>query len=206
MLNDSVTYLWTMIAGWVTATATAGLVVGAILAWHTAKRTLRQMEADSEAQARPYLTAEVIPSLGGPPSWDLVVRNLGRSAATDVHARFCPPPSNPEDEIVREVTAILGAGGTIAPSSTLRLYWRLGETPGATKVSGADGFVDDVSLVLTYAGVNGKSYTETFPLRAASMTPLPDEGPQRSRDTATSFEERQRSALIRAVNSIRSPW
>lgn len=206
MLNDSVTYLWTMIAGWITAIATVGLVVGAILAWCTAKKTLAQMRADSEAQARPYLTAEVVPSLSGPPTWDLVIRNAGRSAATNVVGSFTPTPSNPADATVVEVSKILGEGRTIAPGSVLRLYWRFEHTPGTTVVSGSDGFVDDGSLALTYTGVSGKKYSESFPLKPASMTPLPEEGPQRGTGHVSTFEDRQRSALIRAINSLRAPW
>lgn len=206
MLNDSITYLWTMVAGWVTAVATLGLLVGAVLAWCTAKKTLEQMEKDSEATSRPYLVAEVVPSLGGPPSWDLLIRNAGRSAATKVRGEFSPAPSNPDDGTVSEVTSILQEGRTIAPGSTLRLYWRLGITPGATKVSGDDGFLQDSTLTLSYTGVAGNTYTDGFPLKPASMTPLPEEGPTRTGKDIEAFAERQRSALIRAVNSLRAPW
>lgn len=206
MLNDSITYLWTMIAGWVTAVATLGLVIGAALAWCTARKTLEQMERDSEATSRPYLVAEVVPSLGGPPSWDLVVRNVGQSAATNVRGAFSPAPSNPQDGTVSAVLSILAEGRTIAPGSVLRLYWRLGVKPGAVKDEGHDGFMEDSTLRLEYMGVSEKAYSDDFPLRPASMTPLPEEGPTRAGSDREAFAERQRAALIRAVNSLRAPW
>ena len=205
-MSDSMILYVTMWAGIATAVGTLALAFLACLALGPARGTLKQMKADSAAQTRPYLTAELVPSLGGPPSWDLLIRNAGASAATGVIGKFSPEPSNPKDETVVAVSKILSEGRTIAPGSVLRLYWRYGEAPDQTKTSGSDGFVDDGTLTLSYQGVEEKTYSESFPLRPAVMVPLPEEGPTRLGSDPERFAEKQRATLIRAVNSLRAPW
>lgn len=78
-----------------TAIFTLGLVVVAVIAWRTARKTLEastrasqaaeaaneQARLDSIEQTRPYIYVELVPSLAGIGQFDVRITNVGRSTA-----------------------------------------------------------------------------------------------------------------------------
>ena len=76
---------WSALAAWVTATIA---VVAGTVAWHQ----LREARRLRREQAQPYVAAFMDNSGADPQFMDLVVRNFGTTAATDVVVRIDPPP------------------------------------------------------------------------------------------------------------------
>lgn len=81
---EQIMLLLTMIGTMLTAVATVGLVIGAVMAWRVARENLEHLRADSRARTRPYVYARLVPSLGGSNAWDLIIENSDRSSATEL--------------------------------------------------------------------------------------------------------------------------
>jgi len=54
MMSEYTIQFWVMIGTLATAGATVGLVIGALMAWHKAKQTLEQMQADAKNAAENF--------------------------------------------------------------------------------------------------------------------------------------------------------
>lgn len=192
---------WTTAGTLITAIGTLGLVVGAFFAWRTARNTLEQMERDSKAQARPYLHAELSPSIAGAPVWDLVIRNTGRSSARNVRGTLDGYPEGPFDLVVWEVRRELEEGRTIAPTSALRLIWFTGNRrKGETTTESSIGYSDPRTLSLTYSDDQGETFTDSFRLAPVQIAPAPSKGPVSSKADGV---EKRMSDLVQAIGSLR---
>ncbi|MFL0420191.1 hypothetical protein [Micrococcus luteus] len=191
---------WTTAGTLITGGATVGLLLGAVAAWHTAKATLEQMQRDSRSQTRPYLSAELAPSIAGSPAWDLVIRNTGRSSARSVYGTLDATPEGPYDPVVWSVRNELAAERTIVPGSSLRLFWFLGDREKGMTVDSAIGFAAERVLSLSYRDEEGNQYTDQFPLRVDGSTPAPSKGPL-SRNAGPM--ERRLSDIVGAIGSLR---
>lgn len=165
------------IAAAVTAIATLGLVIGAVLAWHTAKKTLDQMRQDSAAQTRPYVYAKLEPSMGGRQAWDLVIKNVGQTAAKDLTLVASAWPEN-DDDAVRDLKKLFATPRTLPPGTSIRSYWNLdflNQDPSQNK-----GVTDPVTVTVKYVGTSQKKgpgyepFSEDYELdpTAVGMTPL----------------------------------
>ncbi len=150
---------WAAAGSILTAVLTLGLLIGAYAAWRTAKASLDQakeaqlqIKLDSIEQTRPYVFAQIVPGIGGPGAWDLIIRNSGRSAATDlsIHTEDWPET---EDVIVKELRKMFMAKQTLPPGVSLRTFWRIDPTPGSTRADGGpevDGMPKTAQLSLQY--------------------------------------------------------
>ncbi|QSZ53255.1 hypothetical protein RI444_15535 [Paenarthrobacter sp. AT5] len=196
------------IAAAITAVLTIGLLIGAIFAWRVARDTLdqsrltsKQMEQDSVEQTRPYVYAVLVPSLGGHGAWDLLIRNSGRSSATDLTFAVSEWPE--DDAVTRTLRSMLEQPQILPPDTTIRTFWYLGERhdPGS---SGATGFDIPVDITVSYLGPgpNPKRYVERFHLnqKALGATPEASSGVEMVRPSPTL---KKLSELVQAVNDLR---
>lgn len=207
-----------------TAVFTLGLLVTAVITAVSAFKTLRaareaneQAKNDSILQTRPYLYAEVLPSIAGVGSYDLVVRNRGQSAARDVRMAFEPPLDAPDDI----ATAILHAFRTprdLPPGSSFRTYWHiaapedeiLGDPKGTEPIkTGESGMPKHGVIHLDYRGDDPSQapYTERSPfdVEMAGLWPVPEDGPDAvqpkdTRETKMTPQERRFYKALQALN------
>lgn len=180
--------IWTVTGSWVTALATVGLVIAAIWTAWVAIGTLRQMRRDSEAQTRPYVYAQVVPSLAGIGSWDLIVKNVGRSAARNLTAELSIWPQD-DDIVTQPLRTMFSTPQTLPPGAQLRAYWLM-EPPAGSKMidpqSGKEvsytGVKDPVTVTFSYRGdgPSAAGYQDEFDLDTAriGLTPVASSGPE----------------------------
>lgn len=136
-----------------------------------------------EREVRPYVAASALPGLWGPGSWDLMVRNFGRTAARNVRFAIDPWPArvhedlgDHEDGVLLHLLEFLDGSYTIVPDAHYRVMWRLeaGFMGGPNPVEGAP---EDTKITVHYQDDLGNVYEDAFPLTlAGSATPSPDQG------------------------------
>lgn len=184
----------------VTAAATVALFVGAILAWRTAKKTLKQMELDSKAQTRPYVHVRLEPSIGGSKAWDLVLSNTGRTVAKNVRFTVSPKPTR-EDDVTRDMAALASTRQHLAPDTQVRSFWDLGPTNEDDETTNR-GFVGEHIVTISYDDQEGEEYADTFKLDASAfkMTPVGWEGAKN--DKQGTIEDRLNN-IVRAISELR---
>lgn len=190
-----------MWAAWVTALATVGLVLGAVVAWRTAKKTLDQMKADSTAEARPYVHAWIVPSIGGRQAWDLLIKNTGRTSARNLRVTVSEWP--PVDALTAELRKLFDAGHTLPPQSTLRTYWYLGprDQDGST---GSTGFDIPANLTVQYQGLEeGEIYSDTFRLDATIVGMTPSGASGVNLKAGSSQTDKKLNEIVIALNNMR---
>lgn len=129
------------VAAWssfATAVFTLGLLVAAVWAGFTAVSAMRaskaasdaaaeaneQMKLDSIAQTRPYVYAEIVPSLAGSGHFDLRISNVGKTAARNLHIQFDNWPEK-IDGVAEHVKILFETERTLPPGCSIRTYWRL---------------------------------------------------------------------------------
>lgn len=180
--------IWTVTGSWVTALATIGLFVAAVWTARVAIGTLRQMKRDSEAQTRPYVYAQVVPSLAGIGSWDIIIKNVGQSAARNLTAQLSAWPKD-DDIITNPLRTMFSTPQTLPPGAQLRAYWLMGPPEGATMrdpTTGGQvppaGIKDPVTVTFSYHGDggNGASYRDEFDVDTTriGLTPVASSGPE----------------------------
>jgi len=202
-------------AAWLSAYATLatailsfGLLVGAVLAWRVARDTLdqskrahEQMEKDSVEQTRPYVYARIVPSIGGFNAWDLVVRNSGRSSASNLTITVSEWPES--DTLTEALRTMFEHPQILPPDTSIRTYWFLGPRDQAGS-SGAAGFDIPVDLTVNYfgSGPNPHQYVETFHLNPSvlGLTPQPAAGVKLKEPTEELHKMRE---IVQALNELR---
>lgn len=175
-----------------TAVFTGLLVLGAFLAWRTAKKTLRasewasraaeeanrQAQRDSIERTRPYVHAEVVPGLASTRSYDIKIRKTGQSSARDVTLSFDSWPAEP-DKVTAAVQTLFKTPRTIPPGSAIRVFWRLeGTSTDGTTVAGvkSDG---RITVSYTSDDPSQPAYSDTYGVwtQNAGMWPVGEDGP-----------------------------
>ncbi|WP_022891125.1 hypothetical protein [Agromyces subbeticus] len=148
---------------WIEAVAT---VVGVIVALIAIVLTLKQVRMtaqqmrqasereaqDSEDQTRPYVGLDVLPGLGGAPSFDMVIENFGKATAYDVRLRLVNEefgPQSESDEIGSALGRLFAVGFDLAPGARRRVFWRLPADENASP-SGAMGAPEAAEVVVEY--------------------------------------------------------
>lgn len=184
-MNEDVILIWSTVGALVTAGATVGLLLGAFLAWQTAKKTLQQMRDDSSRQTRPYVYAVLVPGLWGAGNWDLVLRNAGQSAARRLTAELTDWPEN-EDLITKGLRALFEEEQILPPGVSVRTMWRttVGNAEMATGPLSKpiNGIPSGVTITFRYCGEdpNELEYQDTYTLNpdiVSSITPMASMGP-----------------------------
>lgn len=88
---------------------------------HREQQAAQQAIKDSQRANRPYLCVELRPGLQGIAKQDLVIRNLGRTAARDI--TLVAPWPDPGDEISQRLESHFAKAFDLPPGSSLRLAW-----------------------------------------------------------------------------------
>lgn len=161
------------------AGATILAALAAVFASVMAVLTLRQMRRDSIGQredsaraTRPYVHVRIVPSIGGLDSWDLVIRNAGRTPARNLSLRIDAPDA-PTDAVTSAVYRFAAAGQTLQPDTSLRMYWSL-----EASREDRDGFAR-ATLTARYEDIDGQRYEEmpvVLDPKEMGETPAPGEG------------------------------
>lgn len=191
MTPDTTTDWLSVIAAWIAALAalgtvllTAGLLWAAWRAYRTASSTLKQMRQDSEAQredsaraTRPYVYARIAPGLAGEGSWDLVVENLGRTAAYDLRAKIVASDVR-TDVIATAVQRFATAGTMLPPGARIRTFWSMDADVNADPAERM-GY-PRAEVTLTYTDSEHKEYVDrpvVLDSEDLGLTPVPSSGP-----------------------------
>ena len=121
-----------------TAIFTLGLVVVAVIAWRTARKTLEastrasqaaeaaneQARLDSIEQTRPYIYVELVPSLAGIGQFDVRITNVGRSTARSLTLGYSAWPEH-LDDVGESVRTLFETPRSLPPGCSIRAYWLL---------------------------------------------------------------------------------
>ncbi|RRD36818.1 hypothetical protein EII31_03770 [Leucobacter sp. OH2974_COT-288] len=98
-----------------------------------------QAKIDSIAQTRPYVYAEILPSLAGKGSFDLRITNVGKTAAKGLHVQFDSWPEE-LDDIAEKIKNLFETERTLPPGASIRTFWRLtGKFTDGTEEAGMPG-------------------------------------------------------------------
>lgn len=119
---------WPAVVSAFASTLLALTALGALIAatgnWRAAKAANEQAKRDSVERTRPYVFVEVSPSIGADNGIDVLIRNSGSSAARQVVIDFDGWPDDPDD-IAQAAQKVFETPRTIAPGSSVRIYWML---------------------------------------------------------------------------------
>lgn len=180
---------WSSLA---TSVLTGLLVIGAWLAWRTAKATLTASQLAAEAarraneqamhdsiqQTRPYVYAEVVPGLASTSSWDLKIRNTGLSTAKELTLDFSNWPQD-LDDIAIEVHELFETPRSLPPQCDIRTIWRLeGPFTDGTTEAGLPR-LGAIAVRYRSADPSVPRYVENFDVHIddAGLWPVGEEGP-----------------------------
>lgn len=178
-------------ADWVTAIATSGLIIVALLAlWPAARqaqiasRAVREAARASAESHRPYVTLMTRPSIEGFLYLDLV--NNGDRAALEVSAEFSSPPLLNVKNTARP-TAPFGRVSYLAPGERRSAFYSNGRD--------VDNWPHELAVEITYTGEDGTSHmaTVTHDLDALKLiltNPENKKSPQRLLDDGLGRFER----------------
>jgi hypothetical protein len=218
-----------LVPSWIGAVATAvGVAVALIailLTYKQVRLTAQQMREtslreaqNSEDQTRPYLGIDVVPGLAGPPSFDLVVANFGKTTAHDIRLALVGrefQAQSEADEIGPALGRLFAAGFDLAPGARRRVFWRMPDEEGSSP-RGDMGAPVSAEIVVTYQWVPGgdreiRRYEERLRYDLTEypkLTPLPCEGAKADgseSDPTTSFKNTAHAlrAIAQHVGEIR---
>ena len=181
---------WSSLA---TAIFTFGLLVAAVWAGCTAVSAMRaskaasaaaaeaneQTKLDSIAQTRPYVYAEIVPSLAGTGHYDLRIMNAGKTAARNLHIQFDNWPEK-IDDVAEQVKVLFETERTLPPGCSIRTYWRLqgNFSDGTTEV----GMPKEGTIELFYASddPSAPEYQEQYEIMIlrSGLAPVSEGGPE----------------------------
>ena len=147
-----------------------------------------QASIDSHNATRPYVDARVVEGLAGTTEFDLVIRNVGKSAARDLTIE-CATPVARDDDVTKAVLELFSTQRTVFPDTSIRAMWQLGETSNdprtvstdarGERVTGKMGMPDSAALSIKYRSSDGmRTYTETTTVRCdrSGLWPVPEQG------------------------------
>lgn len=182
---------------WVSAISGAVGVIVAIVAVVLTVRQLtltgRQMRAtarreaeDSEARTRPYVSLDVVPSVTGPPAFDLTISNQGKTTARDVRIALVGQEFGAQSEgdvIGPALGRLFAVGFDLAPGARRRIFWYHPEEPSATP-AGPLGVPIAAEILATYGWTQGngrldRAYEERLSYdltELPKLLPLPSSG------------------------------
>lgn len=157
-------------AAWGSVLANFGLLAVAVIAGILAFKQLRQMKNDSFDRSRPYVAVQVIPSIGGRASYDLLVHNLGSSRAHSMTMKLIEPIQlEHSDEFSEAIGKVFSRERSLVPGERIRLYWRLGLEEGHTwadeegeAATRALGMPERTLVQVDYRDERGNSFSEQF--------------------------------------------
>lgn len=211
-----------------TALLTLGLLVAALLAWKTARvaldaskaaaqasrhaaeqaeRSVKVMEADSHSRSldsvranRPYVLLRLAPSLAGIGAWDLVVENLGASAAYGIRLAINGSTLTEDDVLVESIEKLAAGDLMLPPGGRLRSIWYL-EPDEHADPSNGNGY-EWAEVTARYQDGDGNRYDNDPPVTldpvSLGLTPVPRTGAEARGKNA---EMRDIAHALRAIAS-----
>lgn len=137
------------VTAWGTSVLAIFAIITAIIGWGTLRRT----RLDSAARTRPYVYAKLEPSIGNRQAWDLVVKNVGQTAAKNLTLEVSKWPDR-EDDVTRELKRLFETKRTLPPGTSIRTYWNL--DPIGKEDDQNAGVTEPVEVTVHYtSGVKG---------------------------------------------------
>lgn len=160
-----------------------------------------QAERDSIERTRPYVFVEVVAGLAGISTYDLVIRNTGKSSARGVILQFNPWPDE-IDDIAEKLQKMMKTPRDIPPGSSLRTIWHLGTSENETFSDGTKqaGMPLAGTIRVQYGSdePKRKTYTDSYPfdVNSAGLWPAPTTGPE-----ARGLDKNERS-FYKAIQTL----
>lgn len=189
------------VTAWGTSVLAIFAVITAIIGWGTLRRT----RLDSAARTRPYVYAKLEPSIGSRQAWDLVIRNVGQTAAKNLTLESKWP--NREDDVTRELKRLFETKRTLPPGTSIRTYWNLdpiGQDDGQNA-----GITEPVEVTVNYtSGVKGlfrsPRHSETYEIdhTTVGMTPTGWSGMDKASVNWDPVERRLKE-IVSALSELR---
>lgn len=149
----------------------------------------RQSKIDSKNANRPYVGASIVPGIRGDTTFDLMIRNYGRSIAKNVTIDLHEDPKT-KDVVVRSLVEMFDTPRSFMPTQSLRVMWR--SVPSEGKKFAADGddaengthrdnelgMPESAHLTVKYEDAEGERYEETFEVMSnrSGLWPVPEIG------------------------------
>lgn len=164
--------LWSTIGDVATALLTLLLVALAAWAGWTAVKTLDQTRQNSIDQTRPYVFAQVVPSIAGSSIYDLIIQNTGQSTARNLTIS-CPQfPAEP-DLLAAAIGKLFDIQHVLPPQGRIRTYWHFsGEDRTWSDGEGDMGLPPVAEVDVAYDGPDGH-YEDTFALNIGVYAMMP---------------------------------
>ena len=199
--------LWITAVGSIsTACATIGLVVVGGRALVGTRDQVKLLREQTEREGRPYVVLNVVPGLHGPGSWDLTIRNAGRTMAQDILIIVEGlVPQGETDYISTSLKKYLSSPRSLAPGTSQRVMWRAeADTETGAVEAGAPG---QAMAEASYHDSQGAKYKERFDLSVdllGAISPAPTQGPRaRGEHKELANIERALRTLNQHVGEIR---
>lgn len=125
---------------------------------------------DSEDQTRPYVGMDVVPSIAGGRSFDLIIENFGRTTARDVRIGLANSgfgAQSQDDALGPALARVFAKPFDLSPGARRRLFWHMPDDPNA-QPPGAKGAPPAETVVATYQWQPGSDretryYEEAYP-------------------------------------------
>jgi hypothetical protein len=134
-----------------------------------AAAALREAQ-DSEDQTRPYVGMDVVPSIAGGGSFDLVIENFGRTTARNIRISLADSvfgAQYQDDSVGSALARVFAKPFDLSPGARRRLFWHLPDDPKA-RPRGAKGAPAADTVIATYQWQPGsdreaQQYEERYP-------------------------------------------
>lgn len=182
------------ISAMATALLTLLIAVLALWAWLTSEEALKasraaadaareaneQAKRDSIEQTRPYIFAEILPSLGSTMAYDIRIQNTGRSAARNLTLTLDAWPES-LDDVAEATCRLLTTPRDLPPGSSIRSYWYIKARGQFTDGTTAAGMRPRGVLTAYYTSddPSAPAYEDSYPfdVDTSGMWPTPARGP-----------------------------
>ncbi|MFR0587886.1 hypothetical protein [Bifidobacterium pseudolongum] len=156
------------------------------LAAQQIRQASQQAERESEDRNRPYVSAQVVPSLGGMGAWDLQIRNTGGTAAREITIRlvegqFIKGSTEDDIKVCQRIEKSIDSRFTLQPDTSLRLYWSFYSTTTEEVKTGAP-LRGTIEVTYRWWDENiDKRYKEIIPYDCETLLiPAPSTGAKRA--------------------------
>lgn len=208
-----------LVPSWIEAVSTSLAVLVALAALWFAYSQIRQTAAqmrstaareaqDSEDRTRPYVGLDIVPGLGGSPSFDIVIENFGQATARDIRVSLASgsfEAQSPADEIGPALGRLFARGFDLAPRARRRVFWRLPDDGDATP-RGDMGAPISGELIARYSWTPGgerdlRVYEERL---GYDLTEYPKLTPMAARGAESQGANADAKNLVHAIRTVAS--
>lgn len=192
------------------------MIIALFFTWRQIKLTAqqirqasRQAERESEDRNRPYVSAQVVPSIGSRGAWDLRIRNTGGTTAKEITIRlikgeYIKGEDVQDSEIYNQMIALENTKFDLQPNTSMRFYWSFHSTStGEVKV----GAPLQGTIEITYRWRDesiDKPYQEKVSYDCKTpLIPAPNTGAKRD-EGITEEDTTNKVTLINIEHALRS--